>query len=199
MPFIPFYIFLRYYKSKQLHLYNNKTIGFAGNTFRPRWLSLWHANDEALQGLKSLRTLKFDVFSKYFAAGPISLMSVFILPVLVLLLVNSSVTMIDLYEFAKYNGYLGVTYELEVEGENEKLEGNGKSIYVNIRILIDIAAHMVAKSIDVAAHLIANPINIMDSLKSDLGLIIAIFFCCNCSVTHCSVTYCRCECVGKVD
>ena len=123
VPFLLFYSALQLFSSrKKSHLYKKKTVLFAKDRFRSRWLSLWHKNDEAVQGLKSLKALKLDIFDKNFAISPINLLSVFILPVILLAIVGSPAIMNKFHQnyFAAKSGETirHGTIKLPKKGEN---------------------------------------------------------------------------------
>ncbi len=92
-PFLLFVILARLIEARRLHAHNPRTSRFAADTFRPRWLSLWHASDEAVQGLRSLKSLNFEIFARDFATPPLSVLSVFLAPALLLALASSPVAM----------------------------------------------------------------------------------------------------------
>ncbi len=93
IPFISFYILLRYLEGRKFHLYKSKIQHFAKDSFNSRWVSLWHANDEAVQGLRSVGGLKLDLFPKDFAINPISFLSIFFVPALLIAVLISPVAM----------------------------------------------------------------------------------------------------------
>jgi hypothetical protein len=67
--------------------------GVAAETFGPRWLSLWHAKDEAVQSLKAVKKLDVEVFSHDFAASALNLLAIAIIPIVCLLLLTSETLM----------------------------------------------------------------------------------------------------------
>ena len=67
----------------------SKTTGVAAETFGRRWLSLWHAKDEAVQSLKAVKRLDVEVFSRDFAASALNLLAIAIIPIVCLLLLTS--------------------------------------------------------------------------------------------------------------
>ena len=133
VPFLLFYSVLHYFDRKKSHLYRKKTVLFAKDQYRSRWLALWHKNDEAVQGLKSLKALNIDIFAKNFAISPISLLSVFILPVLLLAIVGSPANMKNIHHkyFANKSGE-------PITRSTIKLRRNGENVIVNIRYFIGV-------------------------------------------------------------
>ena len=67
----------------------SKTTGVAAETFGRRWLSLWHAKDEAVQSLEAVKKLDVEVFSRDFAASALNLLAIAIIPIICLLLLTS--------------------------------------------------------------------------------------------------------------
>jgi hypothetical protein len=56
----------------------------------PRWLSLRHPQDEAIEGLRILPRVSFPIFGKEFAAAPFTLVSLIAFPVLIMTVTISS-------------------------------------------------------------------------------------------------------------
>lgn len=99
-PFWVFNLVTRIIERQRLYTHSGRTQDFASAKFRPRWLSLWHGSDEAVQGLKSLKTLKLDVFARDFAAPAITMISVFATPLLILWFATSPGPMRALVQYA---------------------------------------------------------------------------------------------------
>lgn len=106
LPFILFYAIASYLDGQRLHLYNATVRNFAELCFSARWLSLWHANDEAVQGLRAVKSAHMDIFPKGFAIGPLSLTSIVILPLFVLFLIFASDSITDIYDHAKRSDWI---------------------------------------------------------------------------------------------
>jgi hypothetical protein len=72
-----------------------------------RWIALWHKNDEAMQGLRSLNTFEFRIFDDDYAAGFWSFLSILLLPAMffTLLLTSAPLT----YLCADASTYYGFT------------------------------------------------------------------------------------------
>ncbi len=116
LPFAIFYMTTRYLESQQLHLYRKSTLNFADVVFRPRWLSLWHPNDEAVQGLRAVKSVNLDIFSKGFAVRPLSMISIVILPTFLLFVILSSGTLVDgIYQSAKSHGLIAPSIESRLQ------------------------------------------------------------------------------------
>jgi hypothetical protein len=86
LPFIFFYLIMRRWSNRELTLYDNGTIKWAAARFQPRWRSLWHPNDEAIQSLTSLKAIKIELFRSQFATNILRFPAVFVLPALVIAL-----------------------------------------------------------------------------------------------------------------
>jgi hypothetical protein len=55
----------------------------------PRWLSLRHSQDEAIEGLRQLRRVSFPIFGRDFAVAPLTFASAISVPIIILMLVIS--------------------------------------------------------------------------------------------------------------
>lgn len=108
VPFFGFYLLMKWFTDRKLHIYNKRTARFAADRFHPRWFSLWHVNDEAVQGLGSLKSLKLDVFAKDFAVNPINLLAVFLVPLFLLVVLPYPSISKYLHQAAVSQGYKGV-------------------------------------------------------------------------------------------
>jgi hypothetical protein len=82
--FIALYLLIRFVTSLHFRAYKRKHRLRAKSIFSERNVSLWHADDEAIGGLRSLPKLHFKLFPQDFAAAPISLLAVFIVPVVLI-------------------------------------------------------------------------------------------------------------------
>ena len=142
MPLIAFHLACRFFEAKRLHLYKNKTVVFAKTFFHKKWVSLWHTNDEAIQGLRSVKAVNFNAFARRFAVGPISAMSVFILPVLIIFTALTPMT--DTLENELYNRqWIGDEYESNIRGNITPF--NDKPLVVNLIKLLSLPGFVVAK------------------------------------------------------
>lgn len=77
----------------------------AKKLFGDRWLALTHEDDEAVRGLGTLRDVKLPIFDRQFAVPFLSLMSVFMLPALYLIAINSPTMMMGLAEVLRKHVY----------------------------------------------------------------------------------------------
>ncbi|MEM7424939.1 MAG: hypothetical protein AAF441_02520 [Pseudomonadota bacterium] len=123
LPVLAFFLIARYREGGSLHLYDGKPLAFAHSEFGPRWRSLWHVNDEAVQGLSALKKVKLSIFSKGFAVRPLSVLSILIPPALIFALMDSASLMRWLNE--RFNQ----------GGELVYLQGNGDSFIQNVSFI----------------------------------------------------------------
>ena len=115
VPFAVFWAVFKYLDLRKLYFYRPKNIARTESTFAPRWLGLWHEDDEAVSGLSSIGGIRVRIFHSNFAVPLFSLLSVFLLPVLYLLLVTSPSLMTgianylrdDVYQLSQYERYGG--------------------------------------------------------------------------------------------
>jgi hypothetical protein len=89
LPFLLLYFVLRRRQLTDMRLYSDKYRKRAREYFEGRWLGLHHQSDEATQGLGSLRTKRIDVFPDKFAVPTLSLASLFVLPLILILIASS--------------------------------------------------------------------------------------------------------------
>jgi hypothetical protein len=82
LPALVFYLVLRFNDGRRLLLYRRPVVNRARETFGPRWLSLAHADDEAIQGLAFLPSARLNFFDRTFAVRSITVLSVLTLPLL---------------------------------------------------------------------------------------------------------------------
>ncbi len=132
LPFVLFYVFANYLDSRKLWHYERDIIEKARQKFSSKWLSLCHEDDEAVQGLSSLSSVKLNIFERSFAVPGLSLASVFILPLLYLYLIFSPTLMTGLASYLANNVYgisefqkVEETYKtkrLEIKGLREKIK-----------------------------------------------------------------------------
>ena len=88
----------------------SNTTGVAAETFGPRWLSLWHAKDEAVQSLKAVKKLDVEVFSRDFAAAALNLLAIAVIPIVCLLLLTSEPIM-DTFSEQLFSRFDAITAE----------------------------------------------------------------------------------------
>ncbi len=105
---LPFLFFLVIALAREYHLhyfYRRGVKRRAREYFAERWLPLTHEDDEAVRGLGTLNAMHLSIFHREFAVPWLSLISVFILPVLYLLASTSPTTMVSLAEFLRTEVY----------------------------------------------------------------------------------------------
>ena len=115
LPFVLFWAAFKYLDIRKLYFYRPRNITRAANSFAPRWLGLWHKDDEAVSGLSSVGSIRVNIFHSNFAVPLFSLLSVFLLPVLYFLLLTSPTRMNgiadylrnDFYQLSQYEQYGG--------------------------------------------------------------------------------------------
>lgn len=106
----------------------SNTSGVAAQTFGQRWLSLWHAKDEAVQSLKAVKRLDVEVFSRDFAASALNLLAIAIIPIVCLLLLTSEPLMDTVAEqlFARFD---------EITAE-DIYQAGGQDIFENSAVVL---------------------------------------------------------------
>jgi len=88
-PIALFYAVLRYQESRHSLAFNPRYLGFAGSHFANRWLSLWHAKDEAVQCLRAVKRVDVSIFPRHFAASALNFLAIAIIPLACLWALNS--------------------------------------------------------------------------------------------------------------
>lgn len=111
IPFALFYAFATFIDSRKLYSYSRGTRKRARALYADKWLALTHEDDEAVNGLGSLRTSTPSIFHASFATPAFSLFSAFVLPMLYLYLVFSPTTMVWIAETLRDNVYAMEDYE----------------------------------------------------------------------------------------
>ncbi len=157
VPFVLFWAVFKYLDIRKLYFYSPRNIARAEGAFTTRWLGLWHKDDEAISGLSSIGGIRVRIFHSNFAVPLFSLLSVFLLPVLYILLVTSPSLMTGVanylrdgvYQLSQYEPYGGkVTTSRQdvrslrrsLERAQEKLEDAGD----------DLVARLDAKKVEAA-------------------------------------------------
>jgi hypothetical protein len=74
---------------RRLFFYRKPTIAAARAAFGPRWVSLVHKDDEAVQGLRSLPKASFQLFDKAFAVQRLTMLAVIAMPLAYILVLKS--------------------------------------------------------------------------------------------------------------
>ena len=110
IPFVVFYLIALILDRRRLFFYRKSSQERARQQFGDKWLPLSHEDDEAVRGLGSLRQMRLQIFSKDFAVPGLSLMSVFILPLLYLYVLFSPTLMVSIADYLKTQVYSIGTY-----------------------------------------------------------------------------------------
>lgn len=111
LPFLLFWAVFKFVDMRKLYFYRPKTLAWAGKNFAPRWLGLWHEDDEAVSGLSSIGGIKLEIFHRDFAVPFFSLLSVFLLPVIYFAMLSSPRLMVSIAEFMRDDFYSISQYE----------------------------------------------------------------------------------------
>lgn len=134
VPFVIFYFAARYLESKNVSLYSDRAAKFAETTYRNKWSSLWHKNDEAVTALGSLNKLQLDILGRNFAVNLLSWLSILGLPVAYLMLVSSPGAMQTFNAFAIQ--YIN-NYPVWKRNHPDPIPGGGDSVFENHIYLIE--------------------------------------------------------------
>jgi hypothetical protein len=86
LPFFALYLVLRANANRFAPHFSKRRLAFCSTHLAQRWLAFNHRDDEAILGLKSLKIRRFNLFPADFAVAPLSQLSVFIWPLLLLVL-----------------------------------------------------------------------------------------------------------------
>ncbi|MEM9357668.1 MAG: hypothetical protein AAGB04_15795 [Pseudomonadota bacterium] len=116
IPFVVFYLIALILDRRRLFFYRKSNQDKARAWFGDRWLPLSHEDDEAVRGLGSLRSMRMQIFSKTFAVPALSLMSVFILPLLYLYVLFSPTLMVSIADYLKTQVYAIDSYSGQEAG-----------------------------------------------------------------------------------
>lgn len=88
-PFAALYGLVRYLSSRRLRAHGSRYRSRAKEVFSARGVSFWHFDDEAIGGLRSLPNVRFNIFPRDFAVGPLSFLAVFAVPGLIFFALNT--------------------------------------------------------------------------------------------------------------
>lgn len=105
LPALAAYVVLRVWDGRKLLLYRRAVTDRARNTFGPRWLSLAHSDDEAIQGLGFLPAAKLKFFDESFAVHTLTIVSVIAVPLLYLAVLLSPPLMVGLADWLRNDVY----------------------------------------------------------------------------------------------
>lgn len=111
LPFALFWTVFKVLDLRKLYFYRPSTVKWAREGFGPRWLGLWHKDDEAVSGLSSIGNIKMQIFHDDFAVPFFSIVSVFLLPLVYILLLMSPGTMVQIAEVMRTQVYQIEDYE----------------------------------------------------------------------------------------
>ncbi len=90
----------------------------AHEMYAPKWLSLCHEDDEAVQGLKYLPSVKLHFFEKDFAVSTLTMAAVSFSPLAYLLVVTSPTIMVGIADFLKNKVYAVDQYQGAESADN---------------------------------------------------------------------------------
>ena len=105
VPAVAVTLVFRFFDRQQLFFYRKSTIARARSFFSARWLSLCHASDEAVQGLKSLPAARIQLFDPGFAVQRLTVLAVFALPLAYLTILASPSLMLSIAGVLKDSVY----------------------------------------------------------------------------------------------
>ena len=134
IPFGIFYFAARYLESKTVGLYSGAAAKFSETTYRQKWSSLWHRNDEAVTALGSINKVNLDILGRDFAVNLLSWLSMLGLPVAYLTLVSSQGAMQHFNGFAIE--YIN-NYDVWLRNHENLIPGNGEVVFENHIYLIE--------------------------------------------------------------
>ena len=105
LPFVFFYAFLRILDARRYYAYRPKLIEEATKRYADRWLPLNHEDDEAVQGLKLLPSVKISFFDRGFAVPMLTLVAIFVLPLAYLYVMTAPTLMVAIADVLKNRVY----------------------------------------------------------------------------------------------
>lgn len=146
-PLLLVYAYARYRERNGLLLYQARTRKLLETTFGQRWISFWHANDEAVHGLKALRTLEVNIFSPGFAVPAVRGAILGLIVVALAVLVSMPSVMVALYQSAKPT-LLAVTFSSNILEANGTLAGEGRNVLVNVLLCLTLLGRAFAVAFD---------------------------------------------------
>jgi len=115
-PLLLFYLAMWFTLQTRDFIYRPKVKRLADETFRSRWIGLFHQNDEAIDGLKSVKGLNIPFFAENFAVPSLLFGSLFVLPLASLYIASSESLM--LYIFKNFAPESTFNYFLSVKRQN---------------------------------------------------------------------------------
>ena len=132
LPFVIFYLYsagsalIRRYRSQRW-----KRLRSVQNGLLAKWIGLCHKNDEALQGLRSLRNVKINVFPEGFAGTALTYLSAFVIPISVLTIASSESLTLGIFSLFPVDQTAASPGIIE----SGKLVGGGRDFVVNLKLL----------------------------------------------------------------
>ncbi len=105
LPALATYFVFKYLDGRTLLHYRRAVKVRARDWFARRWLSLTHADDEAVQGLSVLPGTHLSFFDRAFAVSSITVLSVIALPLIYLYVLASPSTMMGLADWLRTSVY----------------------------------------------------------------------------------------------
>ena len=105
LPLVLFYAFLKILDARRYYFYRPTVLDEAQKLYRERWLALNHDDDEAVQGLKLLPSVKLRFFDSGFAVPFLTLLAIFALPLAYLIVVTSPTVMVAIADVLKTRLY----------------------------------------------------------------------------------------------
>jgi hypothetical protein len=113
--------------------YSRKGIARFDEYFGARWPGLWHKDDEAIGGLRTLGATDLPIIGREFAVPVFSAVSIFLLPAFLLWFLSQAQLMSAVLEY--HMQYLGIK-KLEGIATGGKLIGDGADWGVNFNLII---------------------------------------------------------------
>lgn len=119
--------------------YSSRTTAFAAQHFAPRLSVLTHKDDEAVEGLGNLHQFQPEIFNKRFAVPIISFLSIFMVPLLLVIAASNETVMrmiVDTFDAGDRNAHLALLKQAGYTfGDGGRVTNVGGSIAYNIAIM----------------------------------------------------------------
>jgi hypothetical protein len=133
LPFVLFYASVYLVNARKFVHYSRKGIARFDEYFGARWLGLWHKDDEAICGLRTLGATDLPIIGREFAVPVFSAVSIFLLPACLLWFLSQAQLMAAVLEY--HIQHLG-SKKLERIAAGGKLIGDGADWGVNFNLII---------------------------------------------------------------
>lgn len=111
IPFVVLYFVFKYLDRREMFFYGRKAVKHAYEIYAPKWLSLCHEDDEAVQGLRYLPSVKLHFFERDFAVSTLTTAAIFVLPLAYLFVVTAPGIMVGIADFLKNKVYAVDQYQ----------------------------------------------------------------------------------------